>query len=140
VAETLADWAATPGTVSIRLFLNRGNAPNAADPSLNRALTIAARHALPVNLMCTGRGRLDLALQEVEKFLALPGLFLLSIPASVVVRWVALARQYGVSQSDIFHAQLAATMLEYGIRRIYTFNVQDVEGFEELEGIVPPPP
>jgi predicted nucleic acid-binding protein len=82
----------------------------------------------------------EAALQEVEKFLALPGLFLLSIPASVVVRWVALARQYGVSQSDIFHAQLAATMLEYGIRRIYTFNVQDVEGFEELEGIVPPPP
>jgi predicted nucleic acid-binding protein len=76
----------------------------------------------------------------VEKFLALPGLFLLSIPASVVVRWVALARQYGISQSDSFDAPLAATMLEHGIRRIYTFNVQDVEGFEELEVIVPPAP
>jgi predicted nucleic acid-binding protein len=75
--------------------------------------------------------------QEVEKFLALPGLFLLSIPASVVVRWIALARQYGVSRSDIFDAQLAATMLEYGIRRIYTFNVQDFEHFDELEVIVP---
>jgi predicted TIM-barrel fold metal-dependent hydrolase len=55
VAETIADWAATPGTVGIRLFLNRDNAPNAADPGLNRVLTTAAHHALPVNLMCTGR-------------------------------------------------------------------------------------
>ena len=82
----------------------------------------------------------EAALREVEKFLALPGLFLLSIPVGVVVRWVALARQYGISQSDIFDAQLAATMLEHGIRRIYTFNVQDFEGFEELEVIVPPAP
>jgi L-fuconolactonase len=65
VAETIADWAATPGTVGIRLLLNRGNAPDAADPSLNGALTIAARHALPVNLMCTGR--LDLAAQLAER-------------------------------------------------------------------------
>jgi predicted TIM-barrel fold metal-dependent hydrolase len=55
VAETVADWAATPGTVGIRLFLNRGDVPDAADPGLNRVLTTAARHALPVNLMCTGR-------------------------------------------------------------------------------------
>jgi toxin-antitoxin system PIN domain toxin len=82
----------------------------------------------------------ETALQEVEKFLALPGLFLLSIPASVVVRWVALARQYGISQSDIFDAQLAATMLEDGIRRIYTFNVQDFERFDELEVVVPAAP
>ena len=82
----------------------------------------------------------ETALQEVEKFLALPGLFLLSIPASVVVRWVALARQYGISQSDIFDAQLAATMLEHGIRRIYTFNVQDFEHFDELEVVVPAAP
>jgi L-fuconolactonase len=65
VAETIADWAATPGTVGIRLFLNRGNAPDAADPSLHGALTIAARHTLPVNLMCTGR--LDLAAQLAER-------------------------------------------------------------------------
>jgi L-fuconolactonase len=36
-----------------------------ADPSLNGALTIAARHALPVNLMCMGR--LDLATQLAER-------------------------------------------------------------------------
>ena len=65
VAETIADWAATPGTVGIRLFLNRGAAPDAADPGLNRALTAAAQHALPVNLMCTGW--LELAAQLAER-------------------------------------------------------------------------
>jgi predicted TIM-barrel fold metal-dependent hydrolase len=55
VAETIADWAATPGTVGIRLFLNRGEALDVADPGLNRVLTAAARSALPVNLMCTER-------------------------------------------------------------------------------------
>src|SRR5262250_895684 len=55
VAETIADWAATTGTVGIRLMMNRGVSTDPADPGLNRVLTTAARHALPVNLMCTGR-------------------------------------------------------------------------------------
>ena len=55
VAETIADWAATPGTVGIRIFLNRGMSTDAADPGLHRVLAAAAQHALPVNLMCTGR-------------------------------------------------------------------------------------
>ena len=55
VAETIADWAATTGTVGIRLMMNRGMSTDPADPGLNRVLTAAARHALPVNLMCSGR-------------------------------------------------------------------------------------
>ena len=55
VAETIADWAATPGTVGIRIFLDRGMSTDAADPGLHRVLAAAAQHALPVNLMCTGR-------------------------------------------------------------------------------------
>lgn len=82
----------------------------------------------------------EAALQEVEKFLALPGLLLLSIPASVVVRWIALARQHGISRADIFDVQLAATMLEHSVRRIYTFDVQDFERFDEIEVLVPPEP
>src|ERR1700733_6043154 len=56
VDETIADWAATDGTVAIRLMLNRdGVSTDGADPGINRVLAAAARHALPVNLMCTGR-------------------------------------------------------------------------------------
>ncbi len=55
VAETIADWAATTGTIGIRLMMNRGLSTDPADPGINRVLATAARHALPVNLMCTGR-------------------------------------------------------------------------------------
>jgi predicted TIM-barrel fold metal-dependent hydrolase len=55
VAKTIADWAATPGTVGIRLMMTRGMSTDPADPGINRVLTAAAQHTLPVNLMCTGR-------------------------------------------------------------------------------------
>jgi predicted TIM-barrel fold metal-dependent hydrolase len=56
VANTIAEWAATKGTVGIRIMLNReGVSTDAADPGLNRVLAAAAQHSLPVNLMCTGR-------------------------------------------------------------------------------------
>ena len=55
VAETIAEWAATPGTVGVRIMLNREASPDPADPGLNRVLAAAARHALPVNLLAWGR-------------------------------------------------------------------------------------
>jgi L-fuconolactonase len=65
VTETITDWAATPGTVGIRLMLNRGISPDPADPGIDRVLTAAMRHSLPVNLMCTGR--LEQAAQMAER-------------------------------------------------------------------------
>ena len=56
VAETIADWAATKGAVGVRIMLNReGVSTDPADPGLNSVLGAAGRHALPVNLMATGR-------------------------------------------------------------------------------------
>jgi L-fuconolactonase len=55
VAETVADWAATPGAVGVRIMLNRGVSPDPADPGINRVLAAAARHSLPVNLLAAGR-------------------------------------------------------------------------------------
>jgi len=55
VAETIAEWAATPGTVGVRVMMNRDVSPDPADPGLNRVLAAAARHALPVNLLAWGR-------------------------------------------------------------------------------------
>ena len=54
VAETIADWKATPGTVGVRVMLNR-EATDPDDPGLNCVLATAARHALPVNLLIWGR-------------------------------------------------------------------------------------
>jgi predicted TIM-barrel fold metal-dependent hydrolase len=55
VADTIADWASTKGTVAIRIMMRGGVSTDPADPGLNRVLAAAAHHSLPVNLMCTGR-------------------------------------------------------------------------------------
>ncbi len=55
VTETIADWAATPGVVGIRIMMNRDVSEDAADPGINRVLAAGARHGLPVNILCWGR-------------------------------------------------------------------------------------
>src|SRR6185436_15591109 len=55
VAETIADWAATDGTVGIRVFLRDNASTDPADPAINHVLALAATHSLQVNLACTKR-------------------------------------------------------------------------------------
>jgi predicted TIM-barrel fold metal-dependent hydrolase len=55
VIDTIAEWAATKGTVGIRVFLRDEASPDPADPGINRVLAAAATHSLPVNLACRGR-------------------------------------------------------------------------------------
>ena len=55
VNETIDDWVRTPGTVAIRIMLNRGVSEDATDPGINRVLAGAARHNIPLNLLCWGR-------------------------------------------------------------------------------------
>jgi toxin-antitoxin system PIN domain toxin len=62
---------------------------------------------------------------------------LLPVPASVVDRWIELAERHGVTGSHVFDLQLAATMLENGINRIYTYNHADFESLEGVEALTP---
>ncbi|MBM3649265.1 MAG: hypothetical protein FJX11_15890 [Alphaproteobacteria bacterium] len=55
VGETIAEWAAMDGTVAIRIMMTPDISTDAADPGINRVLAAAAKHDLPVNLMCRGR-------------------------------------------------------------------------------------
>jgi len=55
VVETIAAWASMPGTVGIRIMMNRGVSEDPADPGINRVLAAGARHNLPVNILCSGR-------------------------------------------------------------------------------------
>src|SRR5262249_24281950 len=55
VVETIADWASPPGTVGIRILMNRGVSEDPADPGINRVLAAGPRHGLQVNLLCWGR-------------------------------------------------------------------------------------
>jgi L-fuconolactonase len=64
VADTIADWARTDGTVAVRIMMTRGVSEDPADPGINRVLAAAARHSLPVNLLCWGR------LEQVDQLAA----------------------------------------------------------------------
>ncbi len=55
VVERVADWAATAGAVAIRIMLVDGVSTDPDDPGIASILDAAARHDLPVNLMCWGR-------------------------------------------------------------------------------------
>ena len=54
VAEVIADWKNTPGTVGIRIVMTheRGGDPDA--PGIDRILREAVRHDFPVNMLCWG--------------------------------------------------------------------------------------
>ena len=66
VADTIAAWKATRGTVAIRIMMAMapGVSEDPADPGINRVLAAAARHALPFNLLAWGRMRQVDALAE----------------------------------------------------------------------------
>jgi L-fuconolactonase len=55
VAETIANWAALDGTVGIRIMMRDNVSTDPDDPGLTRALSAAAQHSMPLNLLCAGR-------------------------------------------------------------------------------------
>ncbi len=80
------------------------------------------------------------ALQAIERFLALPGLALLPLPADVVTRWVRLGRSRPVKGGEVFDLQAAAGMLAHGIGTVYTFNLADFQGIPGVAAKEPPAP
>ena len=71
VAATIADWARTDGAVGVRIMMtqtwiagSQGVSTAAADAGITRVLATAARHNLPVNLLCWGR------LEQVDQIAA----------------------------------------------------------------------
>ena len=55
VEEELAEWAALPSTVGVRLMLWGETPPPADDPGLNRIIACGAKHGLPVNILAWGK-------------------------------------------------------------------------------------
>ena len=48
-----------------------------------------------------------------------------------------LIMKYPIVGVDIFDAQLVSTMMEYGIKNIYTVNTKDFVRFKEIEVVNP---
>jgi predicted TIM-barrel fold metal-dependent hydrolase len=66
VAEVIADWKRTPGTVGIRIMLTTREAGlHPGDPGLDRIAREAVRHDFPVNVLCWGN--LDAGIALVDR-------------------------------------------------------------------------
>src|SRR6476619_1683508 len=52
VADVIADWKKTPGTVGIRIIMTKEAGRDPGDPGLDRILRAAVQHDLPVNMLC----------------------------------------------------------------------------------------
>jgi predicted TIM-barrel fold metal-dependent hydrolase len=55
VQDVIAEWAAMPGTVAIRIMMTPEISTDAADPGINRILAAAAKHGLAVNMLARDR-------------------------------------------------------------------------------------
>ena len=54
VEEVIAEWAERDGTVAVRIMMAHGVSIDPDHPGIGRVLGAAARHSLPVNLLCWG--------------------------------------------------------------------------------------
>ena len=54
VADLIADWKKTPGTVGIRIMMPEENQVDPHHPGLDRIVRAAVRHDFPVNILCWG--------------------------------------------------------------------------------------
>src|ERR1035437_2402207 len=54
VADVIADWKKTPGTVGSRIMMKKEVGRDPKGPGVDRILRAAVRHDFPVNLSCAG--------------------------------------------------------------------------------------
>ncbi len=62
VADVIAEWKHTPGTVGIRIMLPQTSGRAADDPGIERILRAAVTHDFPVNMLCWGNLEVGTAL------------------------------------------------------------------------------
>ncbi len=67
VADVIAEWKKTPGTVGIRIMLTKepGRGGDPSHPGLDTILRAAVRHDFPVNILCWGN--LDAGMALIDR-------------------------------------------------------------------------
>ncbi|MBI4584718.1 MAG: type II toxin-antitoxin system VapC family toxin [Planctomycetes bacterium] len=96
-------------------------------------------YAVVTNLHGAYRRNPDEVINTLNLILSYPGITVLPLPASVANRITELAQRRPVRGPDIHDLHIAATMIENGIRRIYTYDSINFQ-FSEIEAVEPPPP
>lgn len=77
------------------------------------------------------------AKKEIESYLRNDFIIKLSPREKTIRRMIDLAQIKGVKGQNIYDTRIVATMLDNGIKRIYTNNDKDFAGFGEIKVINP---
>ena len=73
------------------------------------------------------------AKKDVEEYLSYSNIKKLSVKESTVRLAMELAEKYSISKQHIYDTQLVATMMENGVKKIFTVNTNDFSVFSEIE-------
>ena len=65
VGDVIADWKRTPGAVAIRIMMTKEAKREPNHPGLDRIARTAAKHDLPVNMLCWGN--LDAGMAVIDR-------------------------------------------------------------------------
>lgn len=74
---------------------------------------------------------------KIDAIAALPHLTVLPIDRETISLALCLAADRNVTRQDYYDMQIAGTMRQYGLTRIFTENVTDFGGLEGIEPINP---
>ncbi len=77
------------------------------------------------------------ARREMEKYLNSQSILKIYPGGEVIRKIIELLKRYKVTRQEIFDLQLVATMLLNNVSRIYTYNSDDFDKYEELEVLEP---
>ena len=77
------------------------------------------------------------AKEEVERYLESRNFLKICIRTTTIEKMVELAENHKIKGQNIYDVQLVATMLDNGVKEIYTANDKDFKEFEEIEVVNP---
>ena len=96
VADVVAEWKRTPGTVGVRIMLLKEDERPADDPGLDRIVKAAVRHDFPINVLCWGNLDAGIALvdrhPEARFIIDHLGLLQPSVPPAPPEPWAELPK------------------------------------------------
>ena len=77
------------------------------------------------------------AILRIKRLSQMPNIKILQISPQVQEKWLELLDLNPVKGSKVFDILHLATMLTYEIKRIYTFNDDDFNWYQEIDVIIP---
>ncbi|MBN8873268.1 MAG: amidohydrolase [Rhodospirillales bacterium] len=96
VADVIAEWKRTPGTVGVRIMMYKEGGRSADDPGITRIARAATQHGFPVNILCWDNLEVGTAIidrhPETRFIIDHLGLLQPRVPPAPAEPWAALPK------------------------------------------------